>query len=98
MKIEAKDTGIHVSGGMTYTANFDGKDYPVIGSNNADTVALKRVDAHTVEQTSKKGGKVTVTSNWVISGDGKTLTMTSKGTRANGESFSAATVWEKIKS
>ena len=97
MKIEAKDKGIRVMSGIVYTANFDGKDYPVTGSSTSDTVAFKRVDSHRVEQTVKKGDKVTATSNWVVSGHGKTLTMTTKGTRANGEAFSSVTVWEKVK-
>src|SRR5690349_6067650 len=29
----------------TYTAAYDGKDYPMEGSPNADTVVLKRIDA-----------------------------------------------------
>jgi len=28
-----------------YTANFDGKDYPLTGSPIADMVSLKRIDA-----------------------------------------------------
>src|SRR5215470_1398125 len=40
-----------------YTANFDGKDYPLTGSPTADMVALRRIDANTTERTDKKGGK-----------------------------------------
>jgi hypothetical protein len=97
MKIEGRDNGIRMMGGIVYTAKFDGKDYPLTGVNNADTVALKRVDAHSMEQTLKKGDKVTVVSNWVTSADGQTLTISNKGTRANGEAFSSVNVWDKVK-
>ena len=45
---------------VQYTeANFDGKDYPLTGSQfGADTVSLKRIDRRTTERTDKKGGKV----------------------------------------
>src|SRR5438552_1687634 len=37
-----------------YTANFDGKDYPLTGSPLSDTVSLNRVDARTTDRTDKK--------------------------------------------
>ena len=44
-----------------YTAKFDGNDYPLTGSQMADTVTLKRIDARTTERTDKKGGTVAQT-------------------------------------
>ena len=79
-----------------YTANFDGKDSPLTGSQfGADTVAIKRVDARTLERTDKKGGKVVATSTRVVSEDGKTMTVTTKGTNAQGQAVNNVTVWEK---
>ena len=40
-----------------YTAKYDGKDYPVSGSDLYDAIALKRLNDHTVESTLKKSGK-----------------------------------------
>src|SRR3989449_5876907 len=37
-----------------YTANFDGKDYPLTGSRIADTVSLKRIDARTTVRRSEE--------------------------------------------
>src|SRR5262245_31211367 len=31
---------------VQYTAKLDGKDYPISGAPNADTIALKRVDPY----------------------------------------------------
>ena len=90
--------GVNATGAPTkteYTAQYDGKDYPLTGSQNADTLALKRIDARTLERTDKKGDKVVATSTHVVSEDGKTRTVTSKGTNAQGQATNNVTVWEK---
>jgi len=80
----------------TYTANFDGKDYPITGSAlGADKVSLKRIDARTSERTDKKNGKPVVTIRRVVSADGKTMTATSKGTNAEGKPMNNVAVFEK---
>jgi hypothetical protein len=105
MKIEAAGEGekattegVNAAGTATmtqYTAQYDGKDYPITGSQNADTVALKRIDARTLERTDKKGDKMVATSTRVISADGKTMTVTTKGTNAQGQAVNNVTVWDK---
>jgi len=82
----------------TYTANFDGKDYPVSGTGvpgEADTIALKRVNHSTTDVTYKKAGKVILTGQYVISKDGKVLNGTAKATDENGKEVSGTFVWEK---
>jgi hypothetical protein len=80
----------------TYTANFDGKDYPLTGSAlGADKVSLKRIDARTTERMDKKDGKVVVTIKRVVSADGKTMTATVKGTNAEGKPVNNVAVFEK---
>ena len=61
--------------GETYTANFDGKEYPVKGSYDYDTVSLKRLGERAVEETDKLKGKVTEIGTWTVSKDGKTMTV-----------------------
>ena len=78
-----------------YTANFDGKDYPLTGSRIADTVSLKRIDARTTVRTDKKGGKVAQTLRRVVSQDGKTMTVTTKGTNAQGQAVNNVALFEK---
>ena len=104
MKIEASSNGekattegVNAAGtatGTQYTAQYDGKDHPMTGSQNADTVALKRIDARTLERTDKKG-EVVATSTRVVSEDGKTMTVTTKGTNAQGQAVNNVMVWEK---
>ena len=78
-----------------YTANFDGKDYPLTGSQIADTVSLKRIDARTTERTDKKGGTVAQTIRRVVSADGKMMNVTVKGKNAQGQEMSNVVVFEK---
>jgi len=52
----------------------DGDDHPVTGHPYFDTMALKVVDDHTVQETQKKAGKVVATSKTVVAADGKTAT------------------------
>jgi hypothetical protein len=78
-----------------YTANYDGKPYPITGSETADTVTLKRVDANTSERTDSKGGKAVQTFIRVVSNDGKTMTVTIKGTNAQGQVVNNVVVFEK---
>ena len=78
-----------------YTANFDGKDSPLIGSPIANTVALKRVNPHTTARTDKKEGKVIQTLTRVVSQDGKTMTVTVKGTNAQGQVVNNVIVFDK---
>ena len=78
-----------------YTANYDGKDYPVTGNPDADSVSLKRVDAYTVEGTQKLAGKLVRTFRRAVSKDGKTLTVTEKGTNAQGQAYNNVVVYDK---
>jgi ABC-type xylose transport system substrate-binding protein len=77
------------------SGKYDGKDYPITGNPAADTASFKRVDDQTGESTFKKDGKVTATNVRVLSKDGKTLTITSKGTTADGKPRSDVQVFEK---
>jgi hypothetical protein len=81
-----------------WTAKYDGKDYPVTGKTpygDKGTVALTRVDANTVKLVAKVDGKVAVNQTIATSADGKTRTVTSKGTDAKGQPIDTVTVYEK---
>jgi hypothetical protein len=81
-----------------FTVKFDGKDYEVTGSGapfGADHVAIKKVSARSYSATLKKGDKVVGTSRVVISADGKTTTLTQKGTDDKGQAASGTLIYEK---
>ncbi|PYR92248.1 MAG: hypothetical protein DMF84_14150 [Acidobacteria bacterium] len=77
------------------TGNYDGKEYPVTGNPNADMASFKLVNDRTGVSTFKKDGKVTATNRRVLSADGKTLTITSKGRTADGKARNDLQVFEK---
>ena len=104
-KIEAAGAGVKVAVDQVfpdgarhweYTANNDGKDVRVTGNNpDADMVARTRLNATTVQTASKKGGKVTTTNTSVISSDGKTRTVTTKGPDSKGQTVNNVAVYDK---
>jgi hypothetical protein len=59
-----------------YTIKADGSDQAVTGHPYVDTIAIKVVNDHQIDETDKKGGKVVGTSTNIISADGKTSTWT----------------------
>ena len=58
--------------GRTYIAKLDGSDNPVKGDPGWDTVSLKKIDDHTIEETDKFNGKPLEVVKMTVSG--KTLT------------------------
>jgi hypothetical protein len=82
-----------VANDVTYTAGFDGKEYPTAAAGT--TVAFKRVNPRTVERTATLQGKVAETATWVVSADGKTLTITTKGTDTTGTPYSSTQIYTK---
>ena len=77
------------------TFKTDGKDYPMTGNPNFDTLSLKQVDDHTVQSSQKRGGKVIGTTTRTVSKDGKVLTLTSKGTGPTGAPYEMVLVYDK---
>ena len=73
LTIEASDGGIkYTSDGenaegspvhVKFTAKYDGMDNPVTGSQDFDSIAVRRIDANTIESATKKDGTVMATSS-----------------------------------
>jgi hypothetical protein len=61
--------------GDTYTAKFDGQDYPVKGAYGYDAVSLKLINPHTIQETDKRAGKVIEVDKMTVSANGKTMTV-----------------------
>jgi hypothetical protein len=97
-KIKSTVDGVDAQGNPTHTVwigKFDGKDYPVTGDPTSDTRALKQINAHTLELTSKRGGKVTITGKIVIAADGKSRTLTASGTDSMGMKVEGMSFYDK---
>ena len=74
---------------------YDGQPHPTPGVAGYDTTAYTRVDAHTVTFSRTNAGKPTQTGSVVISGDGKSLTVTTTGTGPTGQQFNNLAVYDK---
>lgn len=60
--------------GESYTAKFDGADYPVTGSHYYNAVSLKKINANTIEETDKRDGKVLDVWKMTVSPNSKMMT------------------------
>jgi hypothetical protein len=56
--------------------DFDNMEHPVTGSEDVDSILMKRIDAYTAEGTLSHAGRETGTMRRVISKDGKSMTVT----------------------
>jgi hypothetical protein len=78
-----------------WTGKFDGKEYPLTGDPTADSRTYKMIDEHTLELTSKKGGKVTNSGRVVVSPDGKTRTLHLTANDSSGKKVSGVSMYDK---
>ena len=74
--------------------NFDGRDHPTARAN-FDSSAWTRIGANKYVVNRKKAGKVVLTSTNVVSDDGKTMTITTKGIGEDGRPIDNVTVYDK---
>ena len=104
---EASGDGVKVTGkgeredkspiDTSYTTKYDGKEVTISGTGLPyDTIAVKQVNANTLTDVrTKKGGTYKGAGRFVVSKDGKTATLSTKGTGADGKPFTGMTVYEK---
>jgi hypothetical protein len=79
---------------VEYTARYNGKDHLIRGST-LDLVALRRIDARTVERLGKVGTEIVETEKRSVSPDGRTLTISTRG-RLNGAEYSSVQTFKRI--
>jgi len=75
--------------------SLDGREHPIVGSPDADSQSITRVDALSTKGTLKKGGKVVQTVRREITKDGKTMTITFEGVNARGQTTKNVMVFDK---
>jgi hypothetical protein len=104
VRIEAAGQGVKVTATTVrqngqkievhYTAYLDGKDYPVTGSPDYDSVSLTR-KGNMVEGTRKKDGRVVQTYQRFVSDDRKTMTVATTGKDAAGNTLNSVAVFDR---
>jgi hypothetical protein len=105
LKWEPQPTGFNFSaetvnaqGQATHVQNagtVDGKPYMVKGATLTMTRITKRIDEFNYEETDSVDGKLRTSRRAVMSKDGKTMTVTTTGTNAQGQQVNNVTVYEK---
>jgi hypothetical protein len=98
--VKVTSTGERIDGtsiNSSYTAKYDGSPSPVSGQGAPyDSVSLKQINANTFAYDAKKtDGKYRAHGRLTISQDGKTLTLTVKGTDPNGKPMTLRSVYDK---
>ena len=80
-----------------YTTNLDGKSYPITGQGpyGADSISANLTAPNTIQSTLTKNGKVVATATTTVSNGGRVLTITTKGTDAQGKHFTTVGVYDK---
>lgn len=95
IKIEPDGSGgVRFSGDFSYTARFDGKPYDLQNSRN-DTVTLRLVDPHTVDSAYMRDNQQAEEDRWVVSGDGRQMTLTTTGTLESGQHLTEKLTFKK---
>ena len=97
-QIKVTVDGVDESGGAVHsewTGKFDGKDYPVTGDAASDVRSYRMINKNTLSLTGKKGGKVTLNGRIVFSRDGKSRTVTTTATNAQGKKVRNVAVYDK---
>jgi len=75
---------------------YDGKPHPVLDTAaQFDATTYTQVDAYHVNWVRSKAGKAVLTGSNEVSSDGRTYTVTTEGTGANGQPISSVAVYEK---
>ena len=96
MKVEVN--GVDKDGKPTqcvWVGNADGKAYKTKGNLAWDAAVYKVVNDHTYEITTMKGGKVFSNGKSTVSADGKTRTVATEGTGADGKKFKTKAVYDR---
>ena len=78
-----------------WTGKFDGKEYAVTGDTTSDVRSYRTINKNTLALSGKKNGKVTLSGRIVVSRDGKTRTVTTSTTNAQGKKVMNTAVYDK---
>jgi hypothetical protein len=97
-KIKVTVDGVDGSGSPTHnewTGKFDGKDYAETGSPTADMRSYRKVNSRTLALREKKGGKIVTTGTITVARDGKSRTLVTDVTGANGKRSHNVAMYDK---
>jgi len=77
------------------TYQLDGKNYPVTGAPDYDSLSAKQINPHTASFTLKRAGKAVGRTSRTVSHDGKQMTSKLSMTSAKGEMTESVLVFDR---
>jgi hypothetical protein len=80
----------------SYPITLDGRPIKVTGTPEYDEIETRRVDDRTFTAICKKDGAVVFTERRAVSRDGKSITITRKGTNPQGLAYTATFAFDKL--
>ena len=89
--INAQGMPIH----QVFTMICNGQPQSVTGAAAVDAMSCRRSDPYTQEFTNMKGGRATTSGTLVVSRDGRTTTVSTKGVSATGQQIDNVAVYDK---
>lgn len=89
--VNAQGTATH----PMFTVLCNGQPQPVTGSAVTDAMSCRRSDPYSQSFTNMKEGRATTNGTVTISRDGRTMTVSTKGTNANGQQIDNVAVYDK---
>jgi hypothetical protein len=78
-----------------YPLTLDGKPVKVTGAAPFDEVISRRVNQRVFDVVTKKNGRLYYSDRRALSEDGRTITITHKGTNPQGQPYTAIVVFDK---
>jgi hypothetical protein len=97
-EIKAKSERVGDDGSSTtveWTIVYDGRDRPVSGDVDAETLSMQRLDALTTKFTQKRAGSSVIVGTVAISRDGRVMTITTQGINVKGQPIDDVLVFDK---
>lgn len=79
--VTGRGTGVEI-----HHYNFDGGFHQTEGSDPRE-LSFKRIDRRTIESDTRRNGQITVNRRFVLSEDGKTMTVTASGVTGGGQKY-----------
>jgi VCBS repeat-containing protein len=98
-KIKVTVDGTDKDGKPTHSVwvgKFDGKAYPIKGNLAYNSVGYRVINDHTNAIQALKDGKILWSGTITVAKDGKSRTVTIRGTGANGKKFSGKAFYDKM--
>ena len=97
--IELRDKALrYSSGGVQFTALFDGDEYPLRGLSARVGVVLSRVDSRTIKRVYRRDGVPVSEATMTVTPDGRFLTVSNRRLDPEGKGRTSTSTYQRVES